>query len=275
MKSSHSLAVVCSTRSRSVERNQLSAGRSQCSNVPRSPLQPVNAPLTEHVDRHAAAGGELDRRGTGSPRWGRSARTRRRPCRPDARANSIVAVPRQLAIGMDVPAVDRQERPVDVVPAQAHVAHAAVDFGLHVDGENRAPGFGSLVLDQEPLDVLAGRLFAARVRGQAVAHRGEVGDHDLDRPVPPGQLGRQEVGRSLILLVRVPGRPFREPVEPAADGQAADDRAEMAAALGQVAFLGTDVRMKADRRKIDVVGRAAAVDPDRHQPVADQPLGSQ
>ena len=107
---------------------------------------------------------------------------------------------------------------------------------------------------------------------QAIAHRGEVGDQDLDRPVPPGQLGRQEVGRSLVLLIRVPGRPFREPVEPAADGEAADDRAEMAAALRQVAFSGTDIGMQADRRKIDVVGRAAGVDPDRHQSVADQTL---
>ena len=97
---------------------------------------------------------------------------------------------------------------------------------------------------------------------------------DLDRPVPPGQLRRQEVGRALVLLIRVPGRPLGEPVEPAADRQAADDRAEMAAALRQVPFPGPDVGMEADRRKINVVGRAARVDPDRHQPVADQPLGS-
>ena len=136
------------------------------------------------------------------------------------------------------------------------------------------PGLGPLVLDQEPLDVLAGRFFPARVQGQTIAERGEVGDHDLDRPVPPGQLRRQEVGRALILLIGVPGGSFREPVEPAADGEAADDPAEMAAALRQVPFPGTDIRMKADRRKINVVRRAAAIDPDRHQSVADQPFGS-
>ena len=210
----------------------------------------------QHVDRHAAAGGELDRtkenRLVGAGRLALDvALAVQRQCELDRRIAS------QLAIGMDMAAVDRQQRPVDVVPAQAHVAHAAIDFGLHVDRENRTPRLGPVVLDQEALDVLAGRLFAARVQRQAIADGGEVGDHDLDRPVPPGQLRRQEVGRSLVLLVGVPGGPFGEPVEPASDGEAADDPAEMAAALRQIAFPGTDVGMKADRRKINVVGRAA------------------
>ena len=50
--------------------------------------------------------------------------------------------------------------------------------------------------------------------------------------------------------------------------------AEMAAALRQVAFPGPDIRMQADRRKINVVSRTAAIDADRHQAIADQPFGS-
>ena len=190
----------------------------------------------QHVDRHAAAGGQLD--GTKEDRLvgaGRLALDVSLAVQRQRELDRRIAG--QLAIGMDVAAVDRQERPVGVVPAQPHVTHAAVDFGLHVDRENRPPRLGPFILDQEALDVLARRLFAARVQRQTIAERGEVGDHDLDRPVPPGQLRRQEVGRSLILLIGVPGRSFGEPVEPAADGEAADDPAEMAAALRQIAFL--------------------------------------
>ena len=66
--------------------------------------------------------------------------------------------------------------------------------------------------------------------------------------------------------------PLREPIEPAADRQAADDRPEVAAALGQIAFRGPDVGMQADGREVEVVGRPPGVDPRRHHPVADQSL---
>ena len=59
-----------------------------------------------------------------------------------------------------------------------------------------------------------------------------------------------------------------------ADREPADDRAEMAAALGQVAFFRSNIRMETDRREIHVVSRAACIDPNGHQPVADQALGS-
>ena len=49
------------------------------------------------------------------------------------------------------------------------VAHAAVDLGLHVHRENRLRRLGSFVLDQEPLDVLAGRFFPAGIQRQAIA----------------------------------------------------------------------------------------------------------
>ena len=101
----------------------------------------------------------------------------------------------------------------------------------------------------------------------------EVGGQDPDRPVPPGQLGHQEVRRPLVVLEGLPGEPLGEPVEPPADGQAADDRAEVRPALRQVPLGGPDVGMEPDGREVDVVGRAPGVDPDRHHPVADQPLG--
>ena len=273
MKSSHSLAVVCSTRSRSVERNQLRAGRSQCSNVPRSPLHPVNAPLTSmSTVTLPPAGSSMARKRIASLGPVGSHSTSPLPSR--ARANSIVASRASLRLAWTWPRLiassDRsmscQLKPTSPTPPLTSACTYTAKIGM--------PRLGSLVLDQEPLDVLAGRLFPARVQGQAIAHRGEVGDQDLDRPVPPGQLGRQEVGRPLVLLIGVPGGPLGEPVEPAADGEAADDPAEMAAALRQVAFPGTDVGMKADRREINVVGRAPGIDPDRHQSVADQPFGS-
>ena len=110
----------------------------------------------QHVDRHAAAGRQLDRpeenRLVGAGRLALDvALAVERQGELDRR------IAGQLAIGMDMAAIDRQQRPVDVVPAQADVADAAVDLGLHVDAENRLPRLGSLVPDQEPLDVLAGR----------------------------------------------------------------------------------------------------------------------
>ena len=111
----------------------------------------------------------------------------------------------ELAVGVAVAAVDRQQGPVLIVPAQPDVADAAVDLGLDIDGEHGLAGLGPLVGDPEPLDVLAGRLLAARVLRQDIAHRHEVGDQDADRPVPPGQLGGQQVGDARVVLERLPG----------------------------------------------------------------------
>ena len=83
------------------------------------------------------------------------------------------------------------------------------------------------------------------------------------------EFGGQEIGRPLILLIGVPGGSFGEPIEPAADREPADDRAEMAAALGQVAFFRSNIRMETNRREIHVVSRAACIDPNGHQSVAD------
>ena len=97
----------------------------------------------QHVDRHAAAGGKLD--GTEEYRLVGAGRLAldvspavERQCELDRR------IAGQLAVGVDMAAVDRQQRPIDVVPAQAHVTHAAIDFGLHVDREDRASGLGCL-----------------------------------------------------------------------------------------------------------------------------------
>ena len=49
-------------------------------------------------------------------------------------------VPRQLAVGMAVAAIARQQRAVRVDPTQAGFADAAVDFRQGVDRENRSPG---------------------------------------------------------------------------------------------------------------------------------------
>ncbi len=94
-------------------------------------------------------------------------------------------------------------------------------------------------------------------------------------PVSPVELGGQEVGRALVLLEAIPGRPLAEPVQPTADRQAADDRAEVRAALRVVALARPDEGMQADRGEVDVIGRAAGVDPDRHVAVAHQALGLQ
>ena len=149
----------------------------------------------------------------------------------------------------------------------------AVDLGLDVDGEHRLSQLGPFVRDPEPLDVLARRFLLPGVPGQAIAHRHEIGDQDPDRPVPPGQLGRQQVGDARVVLERLPGGPLGEPVEPPPDRQAADDRPEVRPALRQVSLLRADVGVEADGREVDVVGRAPAVDPDGHHPVADQALG--
>ena len=116
----------------------------------------------KHVDRHSAAGGELN--GTKEYRLVGTGRLAldispavERQCKLNRR------IPRQLAVGVDMAAVDRQQRPIDVVPAQAHVPHSAVHFGLHVNGEDCATGLVAFVLDQETLDVLAARLFQAHV----------------------------------------------------------------------------------------------------------------
>ena len=92
----------------------------------------------QHVDRHAAAGGQLDRpkedRLVGAGRFTLDVA-------PAVKCQGELdrCIPGQLAIGMDVAAIDRQQRPVDVVPAQADVADTAVDLRLHIDAENRLP----------------------------------------------------------------------------------------------------------------------------------------
>jgi hypothetical protein len=160
------------------------------------------------------------------------------------------------------------------VPAQAHVADPAVDLGLHVRRKYGLTRLCAVILDHESLEVLARRAFLARVARQAITHRREVGDQDLDRPVPPPELGGEDIGRAQVLLVWLPGRSFREPIEPAADRQAADDRLKMAAALCLIAFPGADERMQSDGGKIQVVGRSARVDAHGHHPVADQSLSA-
>ncbi len=180
----------------------------------------------------------------------------------------------ELAVDVAVPSVDRQEGPVLVVPAQAGLADPAVDLGLDVDPEDGPGGLGAVVDDAEPLDVLARGLGPAGGPGQAVPLGDEVGGQDPDRPVPPAELGHQEVRGPLVMLERPPGQPLAEPVEPAADGQAGDDRPEMRPALRQLPFGGPDVGVEADGREIDVVGRSPGIDPGRHHLVADEPLGA-
>ena len=153
------------------------------------------------------------------------------------------------------------------------VAYAAVDLGLHIDREDRLRALGPLVLDQEALDVLARRFLAPAFRGRQSPKAAKSVIMTWIGPCRHVSFGGEQVGRSLVLLYGSQAEPSREPVEPAADREATDDRAEMAAAVRKVPFPGPDERMQADRRKINVVGRAAAVDPDGHQAVADQGLG--
>ena len=51
-------------------------------------------------------------------------------------------VARELAVGVGVAAVGRQQRPVAVVPAQPGLADAAVDLGLDVHAEEGPPRLG-------------------------------------------------------------------------------------------------------------------------------------
>ena len=183
-------------------------------------------------------------------------------------------VARQLAVGVAVAAVGRQQGPVAVVPAQAGVADAAVDLGLDIHAEEGAPGLAPLVDHPEPLDVLARRESPAGRAGERVAHGDEIGGQNPDRTVPPAQLGHQEVRRPLVVLKRLPAEPLGEPIEPAADGQAADDGAEVRAALGPIAVGGADVGVHADGREVEVVGRPPGIDPRGHHPIADQSLGT-
>ena len=218
-----------------MERNQFSAGRSQCSKVPRSPLQPVNAPLTSRSIVTVCRGGELD--GAEEDRLiGARGLALDVAAIVEGQGELDGRITRQLAIGVAVPAVDRQQGLVDLVPTQPDIADPAVDLRLHVDAEDGRPRLVALVLDEEPLEVLAGRLLAARVERQAVAHGDEVRLEHLDRPVPPAQLGGQQVGRTLILLEAIPGRALGEPLQALADGQSADDRPEMRAAVRVIAF---------------------------------------
>ncbi len=273
MKSSQTRPLVYSTLSRSASRNHERAGFSQCSNVPRSPLHPVNAPLTSMSMLHFAAGGYEHRaeqdRFIGPGRLAFDfAPVVERQRKLDRR------IAGELLVGMRMAAVDRPDRPVAVVPAKPHVADAAVDFGMHINRENGPARLGPLVLDRESLDVLARRFFAAGVGGKAIADHRHVGDHHVDRPAPPRELGRQQVRDAQVLLIGFPGRLLREPVEPPADRQPAHDRAEMTPAVRQVAFPRPDRRMQTDRRKVKIVGRAPRVDANGHQPVAHQPLGA-
>ena len=142
MKSSHSLAVVCSTcvqvgRAKPVQRRP-----EPVLERPAIAAPPRERPADQHVDRHAAAGRQLDRaeqdRLVGP---GRLALDVALAVQREGELDRRVA--RQLAIGVTVAAIDRQERLVDVVPAQPDVADPAVDLGLNVDAENRlsAPRF--------------------------------------------------------------------------------------------------------------------------------------
>ena len=185
MKASQCAAVSCSTRSRSAARNQARAGRSQCSKVPGSPRQPVKAPLTSRSTVTAPPAGRSS---------GRSRIASLGPVGSHWTGAAVVQgqgeldgrVAGQLAVGVAVAAVGRQQGPVAVVPAQARLADAAVDLGLDVDAEECAARLGPLVADAEPLEVLARRLGPPDGAGQQVrAHRDEVGGQDPDRPVPP------------------------------------------------------------------------------------------
>jgi hypothetical protein len=184
-------------------------------------------------------------------------------------------VPRQLAVGVPVAPVHGQERPVAVVPAQARLADPAVDLRLDIDAEQRPARLVPLVLDPKPLEVLPRRDRPPGRPGQALAHRDEVGGQHPDRPVSPGQLGHQQVGRPLVVLEGLPAQPLGEPVEPPPDRQAADDRPEVRAALQLVPLRRPDVRVQPHGREVDVVGRTPRIDPGGHHPVADQSLGVQ
>src|SRR5262249_44087715 len=63
-------------------------------------------------------------------------------------------------------------------------------------------------------------------------------------------------------------------VETAAHGEPADDRAEMAATVRQVAFPRPHRRVKPDRWEVQIVGRTAGVHETRHHAVPNQSLRS-
>ena len=109
----------------------------------------------QHVDFDFALGGQLER-----PEQDRLVRAGRLAfdfaAIVERQRKLDRCIARQLLGGVRMAAVDRQDRPVAVVPAKTDIAHAAVDLGLHVNREDR-PGKLSapVVLDPEPLDVLA------------------------------------------------------------------------------------------------------------------------
>ncbi len=135
MKSSQTRPLVYSTLSRSDSRNHESAGLSQCSNVPRSPLHPVNAPLTSmSIFTSPPAGKSTGRNKIASFGPGRLAFHHAAVIERQSELDRRVAS--QLLVGMGMAAVDRPDRSVAVVPAKPDVADAAVDFGMHVNGED-------------------------------------------------------------------------------------------------------------------------------------------
>ena len=121
MKSSHTRPLVYSTLSRSASRNHESAGFSQCSNVPRSPLHPVNAPLTSmSIFTSPPAGKSTGRNKIASFGPGRLAFHLASVVECQSKLDRRVAS--QLPIRMGMPAVDRPDRAVAVMPAKPDVA---------------------------------------------------------------------------------------------------------------------------------------------------------
>ncbi len=116
----------------------------------------MNAPLIEEVDggRRPRGEGQLAEE-DGLVRAGRLALDVAAVVEGQGELDGGVA--RELPVHVAVAAVDRQEGPVLVAPAQAGLADPAVDLGLDVDSEDRLGRLGPVVDDPEPLEVLPGR----------------------------------------------------------------------------------------------------------------------
>ena len=116
----------------------------------------------EEVDRDGGSGGQID-----PPVQDRLIRSGRLAINVAPRVKRQGELDRRIAgefaIGMAVPAVDRQQGADLVVPAQTDVADAAIDLSLHIDGDHGGARLAPLVGDPKPLDVLARGSFAPLV----------------------------------------------------------------------------------------------------------------